>query len=112
MEGLFNSEVVAYEGSQLTEVPPGFIGIYTAEDLNRIRENLSGNYLLMNDFDLTNETEEGGTYWNNGAGWIPIGDVVSPFTGTFNGNGYKNHWIKAVDEIGAFYLRWFIWNGH
>ena len=32
-------------------VPDGFTGIYNNEDLNAIRNNPSGKYILMNDID-------------------------------------------------------------
>ena len=43
---------VAFAENQTT-VPDGYIGIYTAEDLYNIRNNLSGKYILMNDIDLS-----------------------------------------------------------
>jgi len=85
---IFLGEKVAAH-AQGKEVPSGYIGIYTAEDLNRVRENLSGSYILMNDIDLSKATAAGGAYDNNGAGWMPIGNVSTPFTGIFNGNGHK-----------------------
>ncbi len=62
--------------------------VYNAEDLNAIRGGVSGcenrdltkSYVLMNDIDLST--------FNTGGGWIPVGDETTPFTGTFNGNGY------------------------
>ena len=44
-------------------VPDGYIGIYTPEDLNRMRENLTANYILMNDIDMSE--------WG---GWEPVGN--------------------------------------
>ena len=97
---------------RLTEVPEGWIGVYTAEDLEKIREDLGGNYILMNDIEIPDAYyAEGGIYED---GFVPIGGeiryeldvyasgkpkrnedgslkqniVVQPFTGTFNGNGY------------------------
>lgn len=35
------------------EVPNGYTPVYTAEDLNNIRNNLSGKNILMNDIDLS-----------------------------------------------------------
>jgi len=58
------------------KVPQGFIGIYTPQDLDRIRNNLSGKYILMNDIDLAN--------WGS---WEPIG-IKEPFSGSIDGNGY------------------------
>ena len=59
-----------------TEIPDGYTPIYTAEDLNDIRNNLDGKYILMNDIDLS-------AYEN----WEPIGTLSEPFTGEFDGNG-------------------------
>lgn len=59
------------------------IRISDAETLAKIgRDNkypLSGNYILTGDIDLKgDETHQ----------WTPIGDVLRPFTGTFDGNGH------------------------
>ncbi len=69
------SSVAIAEGN--SEIPEGYTPIYTAEDLNNIRNNLSGKYILMNDIDLS-------VYEN----WEPIGTQESPFTGELNGNGF------------------------
>jgi hypothetical protein len=42
-----------------------------------VANDLSGNYTLANNIDITTVTT-----------WVPIGSVSTPFTGTFNGNGY------------------------
>ncbi len=64
---------------QKTEVPEGYIGIYTAQDLDNVRNDLDANYILMNDIDLS-------AYEN----WVPIGDSVAEgFVGTFDGNGHS-----------------------
>lgn len=69
-------------GVPIAEVPDGYIGIYTMEDLETIRNNTAGKYILMNNIDLS-KTAPSGEY-NNGNGWIPISD----FAGIINGNGY------------------------
>ncbi|MCR5484889.1 MAG: hypothetical protein K6F09_04780, partial [Clostridiales bacterium] len=70
------------------EVPEGYTGVYTIEDLYAIRYALDKNYILMNDLDLTEDTAPGGD-WDNGCGWAPIGENSTiPFTGTFDGNGH------------------------
>ena len=61
---------------RLTKIPDGYVGIYTAEDLDAVRYDLTGKYILMNNIDLTNRN------------FIPIGTEEEPFTGIFNGNGY------------------------
>ena len=60
------------------EIPEGYTPIYTAEDLDSIRNNLSGKYILMNHIDLSSCTE-----------WEKIGDFETPFTGELDGNGYS-----------------------
>ena len=85
---------------------PTFSEIEYLEDLDAIRNNLSGNYQLTRDLDFTDD----GSYrdpatnkstWTTGEGWEPIGFVddrnnmacngeadSNCFTGNFNGNGY------------------------
>ncbi len=59
--------------------------IYTRADLEAIASNLGGNYILMNDIDLSGST------------WKPLGYTNdTPFTGKLNGNGYKITGMKAV----------------
>ncbi len=61
-----------------TQPLDGYTPVYTAEDLNNIRNNLDGKYILMNDIDLS-------VYEN----WEPIGTSDAPFTGEFDGDGYQ-----------------------
>lgn len=77
---LFQMNVSAQE----TEVPEGYTGIYDIADLWGIRNNPEGNYILMNDIDITEETQEGGS-WDAGTGWKPI----ETFSGILDGNGYQ-----------------------
>ena len=51
--------------------------ITTAEELNKVRYDLKGNYKLGKDIDLSSIAK-----------WTPIGTEVDPFTGTFDGAGY------------------------
>ncbi|WP_217587178.1 GLUG motif-containing protein [Lentibacillus saliphilus] len=74
------------------------IEIHTAEDLNNIRDNLRGQYILMNDIDLSTINGDG---W-----WVPLGERSSPFMGTFDGNGHTirnlNIYRYGSDEVGLF----------
>ncbi|MBQ3566767.1 MAG: hypothetical protein IJA12_06260, partial [Oscillospiraceae bacterium] len=71
-------------------IPEGYTPIYTFEDLNEVRNNLSGNYILMNDIDMTELTAPGGDWDMNGTGWEPIGSSYdNAFEGIFDGNGHK-----------------------
>ena len=80
--------------------------ISSPEQLDAIRDNLEKHFKLVSDIDLSN--------YSTNNGWEPIGnyyedknhDLYKPFTGTFNGNGYKikNLYINRPDEnnVGLF----------
>ena len=74
--------------------------ITTAAQLDEVRGNLTAHYKLGNDINLT-------AYLASGTlGWQPIGTAAIPFTGTFDGAGYKitGLWINRADAgyIGLF----------
>ena len=60
------------------------------------------------DTDSSGEADAGDTYWNNGAGWVPIGDSSSSFSSfaaIFEGNGrtITNLFIDSSEnDIGLF----------
>jgi len=56
----------------------GTIEIATAQDLNNVRNNLSGSFIQTADIDLSGF-----------ANWDPIGSLLDPFVGIYNGNGYR-----------------------
>jgi uncharacterized repeat protein (TIGR02543 family) len=68
--------------------------ISTAEQLKTIASGLNGHYKLVADIDLENVE------------WTVIGSTQTPFTGVFDGNGYKikNLTIDSVSgtEVGLF----------
>lgn len=81
---------VGVTAESLTEVPDGYIGVYTKDDLFAVRENPSGKYILMNDIVFDDaDYINGGDFYNSGKGWEPIGTSTTPFKGTFDGNGYE-----------------------
>ncbi len=51
--------------------------------------SLSDNYILNNDITLTKE-------------WVPIGNDKNPFTGTFDGNGFKIINLKITDKNAVY----------
>lgn len=69
------------------EIPEGYTPIYTAEDLNNIRNDLDGKFILMNDIDLS-------VYEN----WESIGTKDEPFIGLFDGNDYSIKNLKINSE--------------
>jgi hypothetical protein len=83
-------------------------------DLDAIRDNLDGDYILMNDIDSTTAgyAELANPTANDGKGWEPIGgieiidpdplefELVDPFAGNFDGRGYeiRDLFIHRPDE--------------
>lgn len=68
--------------------------IKTAQDLQNMKNNLTGKYILMNDIDLSGI-----------ANWTPIGTEADSFKGIFDGNGFviKNLTIDSNSEnVGLF----------
>lgn len=71
----------------------GYIEVRTIEDLYNIRNDLTANYILMNDIDLGDATASGGAWDYEGRGWNPIGSgnaySNNAFSGIFDGNGHS-----------------------
>ncbi len=67
----------------------GYTPISTAQQLSDIRNDLGGKYYLTCDIVFTEaDFAENGDFYNDGAGWIPLGDSRHPFFGAFDGDGY------------------------
>lgn len=87
----------------------GIIEIRTPADLDNVRNNLSGNFILMDDIVFT-ETDfsAGGAFYNRGGFWQPIGAGGSntAFSGTLDGNGHCIQGLKIFrleeDNTGLF----------
>jgi hypothetical protein len=79
-------------------------------DLDAVRGNLHGNYILMNDLDSTaaGYEELASPTGNEGKGWQPIGSIAvnDAFIGSFDGQGYeiRDLFISRPDEsdVGLF----------
>ncbi|MDH8679903.1 ZmpA/ZmpB/ZmpC family metallo-endopeptidase-related protein, partial [Fusibacter bizertensis] len=82
---------VEYSGTGTVDDP---YLVRSLQDLINIKNDLSGDYLLLSDIDL------------NGIDWEPIGTVELPFRGTFNGNGKILRNLKisqqAMTYVGLF----------
>jgi len=67
--------------------------ITNIQDLENISSNLSGSYILENSINASNFN------------FTPIGSSSSPFTGTFNGNGFAIQNLSiysSLDSVGLF----------
>jgi len=69
----------------------GGLEIYDWYDLDSIRDNLHGYYILMNDLDSTTPGYEelASPTANGGKGWKPIGSLGLRFGGVLDGQGYE-----------------------
>ncbi|MBU0688227.1 MAG: filamentous hemagglutinin N-terminal domain-containing protein [Gammaproteobacteria bacterium] len=69
--------------------------------LQAINTNLTGNYALGNNINATATSA-----WNLGAGFVPIGNVTTAFTGKFDGMGHTIDGLfinlPASDNVGLF----------
>ena len=67
--------ITVYAKWQLSNFGGEQTGIRTPAELDAIRNNLAGNYYLENSIDM------------DGVDWLPIGNSIEPFTGSFDGKG-------------------------
>ena len=86
------------DNSRITEpsdIPEGYIAIYTKEQLNDVRKDLFADYILMADISFTDaDFAEGGAF---AGGWVPIGNAKEPFYGVFNGNGHTVSGLRITN---------------
>jgi hypothetical protein len=70
---------------------PEILEIRDWYDLDAVRDNLDGSYLLMNDLDSTTAgyVDLASETANGGRGWEPLGTSDYGFTGNFNGQGHE-----------------------
>lgn len=75
--------------------------------LDNIRNDLDAHYLMISDIVFSeSDFSVGGEFYNDGDGWIPIGQCSSRiFNGTLDGNGFsiKNLTISATEANGKYY---------
>ncbi|MEI7718296.1 MAG: hypothetical protein WCI72_00380 [archaeon] len=69
--------------TRLESVNNGYNKVHNCVELQNMSANLTANYELANDIDCSDTIN-----WNSGAGFKPIGNITSPFTGNFNGNSF------------------------
>jgi hypothetical protein len=108
--GIFLIMVVLIAGmAGCSLFPPQNVEIRTWYDLDAIRKNLGGHYILMNDLNSTTEGYEelASPTANEGKGWHPIiGAGQTPFTGTLDGQGHEIRdlfiYLPGIGGVGLF----------
>ena len=58
--------------------------VSTLDQINEMRNYLNSHFILMNNIDASATSGS-----NGGAGFVPIGNEVDPFTGSFDGNEFS-----------------------
>ncbi|MDT7864527.1 MAG: GLUG motif-containing protein [Thermoproteota archaeon] len=71
--------------------------ITNVKQLQEMKYNLSAHYVLGNDIDAS-ETK----FWNDEKGFEPIGHYFYPFTGTFDGRGFKIYNLYINVNVSIF----------
>lgn len=102
-----NAETVGAVTNDETPDFSDYTPISTKEDLNNIRNDLDGKYYLTCDIVFNEEDfEEGGAFYNDGKGWIPIGETYeNPFSGIFDGNGNTVKGLKIdLSNVGQVFV--------
>jgi hypothetical protein len=89
---LLISSAISFSGSGTGTSGSPYI-ITTPSQLNEMRDELTANYTLGNDIDMSG--------FGN---WTPVGNWTIPFTGTFDGNGYNiSNLYISVTAVGGEY---------
>ncbi|GAC1045481.1 MBG domain-containing protein [Rhizobium sp. No.120] len=70
-------------GDGTSATPYTVADVYGLQGIGSRGANLAANWILANDIDAS-----GTAIWNDGAGFVPIGDDYTQFRGTFDGNGH------------------------
>jgi len=72
--------------------------VFTAQDLDQVRNNLNGDFVQMCDIDLSD--------YNGGQNFEPIGNQADEFTGEYDGNNYFINEFQFIDsdrsDVGLF----------
>jgi hypothetical protein len=90
------------------DAPTAGVQIRDWYDLDDVRDNLNGQFLLMNDLDSATAgyTELASPTANEGKGWQPIGIWPDPFIGSFDGQGFEIRDLfidrPVEDHVGLF----------
>jgi filamentous hemagglutinin family protein len=71
----------AFQGAGTTIT--GYMLVNTLNDLQNMQNTLGGTYALGRDIDASATAT-----WNSGAGFAPIGNTSTPFTGVLDGQGH------------------------
>ena len=86
--------------------------VSTPEQLDNVRNYLNAYFIQTQDIDMTAATAEGGAFYNEGAGWEPIGTKEqTSFSGNYDGGNYRIIGLKCdQSDSGTAYAGLFGYN--
>lgn len=94
--------ITEFAGGSGTESDPYLIS--TSEHLNNVRNYPEAHFRMVNDIDFVESSfATGGSFYNSGKGWEPIGTMIAPFKGVFNGDGHSINGVKVNVPKGNSY---------
>jgi hypothetical protein len=105
---IFLTTVALIIGMVGCDAPSTGVQIRDWYDLDDVRDDLDGQFILMNDLDSTTAgyTEVASPTANEGKGWLPIGIWPDPFVGSFDGQGFEIRDLfidrEGEDNVGLF----------
>ena len=106
--GIFLATVALIIGMVGCGEPTTGVQIRDWYDLDDIRDDLDGKFILMNDLDSTTAgyMELASSTANGGRGWLPIGIWPNAFVGSFDGQGFEIRDLfigrEGEDYVGLF----------
>jgi len=77
--------------------------VATAEQLDKVHEYLDKHFIQIADIDLTDYLSVGGDGYNEGKGWVPVGNNSTKFTGTYDGDRFKITGMTFSDPDNGWY---------
>src|SRR6056297_3272290 len=78
----YSLSIAQFAGGTGTETDPYHVSTIT--ELQEIQNHIDKHFIQINDIDASETVN-----WNEGNGFLPIGDDLIPFSGSYNGNGYQ-----------------------
>ena len=105
---IFLTMVALIIGTLGCDAPSTGVQIRDWNDLDAVRNDLDGQFILMNDLDSTTAgyTELASSTANEGKGWLPIGIWPNPFVGSFDGQRFEIRDLfidrEGEDYVGLF----------
>ncbi len=105
---IFLTTVALIMGMVGCDEPTTGVQIRDWYDLDDVRDDLDGQFILMNDLDSTTAgyAEVASPTANEGKGWLPIGIWPDPFVGSFDGQGFEIRDLfidrEGEDYVGLF----------